>query len=173
MSIADLEQWAGTRSPNLGEPAAAAEPLPLTTPSQPAETPEPLPLDRVQPASGNGGSPAAGTHRDRPDPKRPWSPPPRICPLTRLTCQSSSAGRLVQKRTVGERDLHMIHLDRGTKDGIEKGNRLRVQRGGEQVVLLSVFNVLEDRAVAIVLDGTWGENQSEEVREGDLVVRDR
>ena len=81
--------------------------------------------------------------------------------------------RLVQKREVGDQELHMVFLDQGAASGLEKGQRLRAERGGETVVLLSVFNVRADMAVAVVLDGTWGAASGGEVRQGDVVVRDR
>jgi hypothetical protein len=152
-SIEALEQWAGTSSPNL-EPL---EPEPAA--------PEVLRAEDEQAAVESAG-PAA--------PQQPLVTAAPDLPSDQAGLSVLDARvRLVQKKEVGDQQLHMVFLDRGAEHGLEKGQRLRVERNKEKVVLLSVFNVRAEMAVAVVLDGTWGANSGNEVRQGDAVVRDR
>ena len=154
-TIEELEQWAGTDSPNL-EPEVVEEVNEPEVLRQPAEgatavlTPAPAaPKESLVTAAPDLSSDQA----DLPD--------------------LDARVRLVQQKAVGEQQLNMVFVDRGSDHGLEKGQRLRAERNGEIVVLLSVFNVRPDMAVAVVLDGTWGKNSGREVRQGDQVVRDR
>ncbi|TVR44556.1 MAG: hypothetical protein EA402_06740 [Planctomycetota bacterium] len=152
MDIAELERWAGARNPGLAlDPEEAAPAAPATEASATAD-PEALPAE----------SPAA----------RPLaSAEPRLPSDQAHLPPVEARVRMIEQRQVGERQMQVIFIDRGAAHGLAEGHRLRVMRGDDKVVLLSVFNVREQLSAALVLDGTWADNDRE-VRQGDRVVRD-
>ena len=150
-SIEDLERWAGARAPELDPDPALDEPVPESPAA--SDTLSPLEAAAPKPALATAAPVMPSDQADLPD--------------------LDARVRMVETRKAGERDMQMVFIDRGSAQGLAQGQRLRVERGGEAVVLLSVFNVREEMAVAVVLDGSWTAISNNEVRKGDNVVRDR
>ena len=183
-SIADLEAWAGTRSPNIPAAEEAPQspadddrlPMPaseadgrLSTDDLPAdaETDGDTDAEAVAQADSEAadGPAAAVPSLVEASPSLP-SDQANLEPINGLV-------RMVEERESGERTMTMVILDQGQRHGLENGHRLRVERDGQALVLLSVFDVRDRISVAVVLDGTWKvDAENRQIQIGDGVVRD-
>ncbi|TVR16656.1 MAG: hypothetical protein EA401_01110 [Planctomycetota bacterium] len=179
-SIADLEAWAGTRSPSIPD---ADDPGPASPQEDRLDMPETDADGRL--TTEDLPPPAADAEEDIHVAEAEDGPAPAQPSLAQAspTLRSDQAAdlpaidgrvRMVEQRDSGDRTMTMVILDQGERHGLENGHRLRVEREGEAVVLLTVFDVRDQISVAVVLDGSWKvEGDHRQVRIGDHIVRDR
>ncbi len=63
----------------------------------------------------------------------------------------------------------LVAIDAGAKAGVKEGDRFAIQRQGATRVLARANKVTEDMTIAVIIPGTWTNDQSE-VAEGDTAI---
>jgi cell shape-determining protein MreC len=63
----------------------------------------------------------------------------------------------------------LVAIDAGTKHGIKEGDRFAIQRQGATRVLARASQVKDDMTIALIIPGTWTNDQAE-IAQDDVAV---
>jgi hypothetical protein len=138
-------------------PASVPAPAPLGAGDLERLLDAPAPRPAPPPAAAPAAEPAANPATD------PVADPAAAIP--------DVIGAVKVVSAVGEGDLRIV-IDKGTKDGVARLDRFRIERDGNTLVQAVVFYVKDDRCGAMILDQTWIPSVTEKtLREGDIAVR--